>query len=161
MHDKVHPTTPASTFYVGAVVLRNDRLLLVRQSVGHPLEGQWTIPWGRVEQGESPAVAAVRETWEEGGVRAEVDGLLGVQELPPPQQGGIALVYLCRHIDGVPRPQDRETDSAGYYSQVDVEAFQEPIELWTRWLIRRVFEGDFTVTYAKADNPLQARGGFL
>lgn len=152
---------PETVLYVGAVVLQDDRILLVRQSVGHALEGQWTIPWGRVEEGESPAVAAVRETWEEGGVRAEIDGLLGVQELPPPQRGGIALIYRCRHVDGVPRPQERETDAAGYYSRMDLEAFTEPIEPWSSWLARRVFAGDVTVTYAKAENPLQAHGSYL
>lgn len=93
---------PGTSVYVGAVVRQNDRILFVRQSRGHPLEGQWTVPWGRIEDSESPADGAVRETWEEGGVRAEIEGLLGVQELPHPQEGGIALVYMCRHIGESP-----------------------------------------------------------
>lgn len=66
--------------FVGAVVQRDDKVLLVRQAAGHPLAGQWTVPWGRVEDGESPVAAAVRETREEGGVLVTVDGLLGVQD---------------------------------------------------------------------------------
>src|SRR5690349_8654952 len=61
-----------SDLLVGAVVMRAEEVLLVRQSPGHPLEGQWTIPWGRVEPGESPASAALREVQEEGGVTATV-----------------------------------------------------------------------------------------
>ncbi|HEY5624446.1 MAG TPA: NUDIX domain-containing protein, partial [Gammaproteobacteria bacterium] len=61
-------TTPRT--FVGAVVRREHEILLVRQSPGHDLEGQWTVPWGRTEEGETPAEAAVRESWEEGGVKA-------------------------------------------------------------------------------------------
>src|SRR5262245_57068283 len=98
--------------FVGAVVRRDAEVLLVRQSVGHSLAGQWTVPWGRVEPGESPMIAAVREVQEEAGVQAAVVGLLGVQELPEPQSGDVALVYLCEHVSGDLVPQERETDAA-------------------------------------------------
>ena len=71
-----------TTVCIAAVVRRADRILLVRQSPGHSLQGQWTVPWGRLEPGESPTAAALRETLEESGIHAEVEGLLGVQELP-------------------------------------------------------------------------------
>lgn len=48
----------------GTVVYRGDEILLARQSKGHSLEGQWTIPWGRLNKGESPMMAALRETFE-------------------------------------------------------------------------------------------------
>jgi 8-oxo-dGTP diphosphatase len=117
--------------FVGAVVRRSEAILLVRQSPGHPLEGQWTVPWGRVEEGESPVSAAVRETREEGGVCAKVDGLLGVQELPSPLEGCFALVYLCTHVSGMPEPRDRETNAAAYYSLRNLEELIEPVEPWS------------------------------
>jgi ADP-ribose pyrophosphatase YjhB (NUDIX family) len=95
---------PTTKVYVGAVVMQDDRILLVRQSPGHPLERQWTVPWGSLVDGESPADAVVREIWEEGGVNAVIEGLLGVQELPHPHRGGLALVYKCRHAGGNPQP---------------------------------------------------------
>ncbi|HEX6997410.1 MAG TPA: NUDIX domain-containing protein [Gammaproteobacteria bacterium] len=147
--------------FVGAVVVKRDAVLLVRQSPGHPLAGQWTVPWGRVEDGESPAAAALRETWEEGGVRAEVEGLLGVQELPSPQQGGIALVYLCSHAGGEPAPRDRETDAAGYYTRAQLDALREPLEPWSAWLVRRVLSGRFTLTRPQPGNPLGGKFSFL
>ena len=79
---------------VGTVVRRADEVLLVRQSAGHSLEGQWTIPWGQLGQGESPSAAALRETEEEGGIVAEVEGLLGVQELPEPWLGMIGIIFI-------------------------------------------------------------------
>jgi ADP-ribose pyrophosphatase YjhB (NUDIX family) len=155
------PLMAKTLVFVGAVVRRGDEILLVRQAPGHSLEGQWTIPWGRVEEGESPVAAAVRETQEESGIHAKVDGLLGVQELPKPQDGSIALVYLCSHLSGTPAPRDRETDAARYYSFEALETLREPMEPWSDWLVRRVFAGTFHVTYPDTTSPLQPSGAFL
>jgi ADP-ribose pyrophosphatase YjhB (NUDIX family) len=154
---------------VGAVVLDGDRVLLVRQSPGHSLAGQWTIPWGRLEPGESPMAAAVRETLEEGGIASTVQGLLGVQELPAPWEGWLALIYLCRPAasdvaaptGSSPNPQDPEADAAAYLSLAEVAEWPEPIEPLSAWLARRVLAGRFTVTPADATNPLQSDGSFL
>jgi ADP-ribose pyrophosphatase YjhB (NUDIX family) len=146
---------PQTVVCVGAVVRHGDRILLVRQSPGHPLAGQWTVPWGRLEAGESPGGAALREVREEGGVDAMIEGLLGVQVLPPPWPGWIGLVYLCRHVDGVPAPQDVETDAAAYFSLQELNGLKEPMEPWSDWLVRRVFAGRFTLTAGDPSNPLQ------
>ena len=82
---------------VGSVVRKDSRILMVRQAAGHSLQHQWTIPWGRLQSGESPLEAALRETREEVGVVSEVTGLLGLQELPFPQEGWVALIFLAPH----------------------------------------------------------------
>ncbi|HLF12645.1 MAG TPA: NUDIX hydrolase [Gammaproteobacteria bacterium] len=146
---------------VGAVVRNGERILLVRQSRGHSLEGQWTVPWGRIENGESPVTAALRETKEEAGIQAAVEGLLGVQELPPPWEGWMAIVYLCKHVRGDLRPDDGETDAARYYSLSELNSLNEPLEPWSEWLVRRVFAERFTVTYRDPTNPFQHDGAFL
>jgi len=150
-----------SLLLVGTVVRRRSQILLVRQSLGHPLEGQWTIPWGSVERGESAASAALRETHEEGGVTAEITGLVGVQELPPPQDGCIAIVYACKHVSGDPEPRDREVDAARYFDCSAFDSLDEPIEPWTNWLIRRAFDGDIGSIISRPDNPLQVHGAFV
>jgi len=147
--------------FVAALVMRDAEVLLVRQAKGHSLAGQWTVPWGKVEPGESPMAAAIREVQEEAGVEAAVEGLLGVQELPEPQDGGVALVYLCKHLDGDLVPQDRETDAACYYTLSALDTLMETVEPWSHWLVRRVFADELTVTRADQSNPLQAHGAFL
>jgi NADH pyrophosphatase NudC (nudix superfamily) len=106
-------------------------------------------------------LAAVRETFEEAGIVAEVDGLLGVQELPAPWSGWLGLIYLCNHVSGRPEPQDREMDTAKYFSQADLAAFTEPVEPLSAWLAQRVYAGDFTVISMNQSNPLQSMGSFL
>jgi ADP-ribose pyrophosphatase YjhB (NUDIX family) len=105
--------------------------------------------------------AVIREVWEEGGVEAAVDGLLGIQELPEPQDGGVALVYLCKHAGGDLVPRDRETDAARYYTQRALDALSEAVEPWSNWLVRRHFAGALTITHRDQTNPLQAHGAFL
>jgi 8-oxo-dGTP diphosphatase len=150
-----------TTVCIAAVVRKVDRILLVRQAPGHSLQGQWTVPWGRLEAGESPAAAAIRETWEEGGVRAEVEGLLGVQELPTPWEGWIALAYLCRHLDGECRPDGEETDAARYFNASELAELSEPIEPWSAWMVSRVFDGQFQSIGRHPTNPFKGVDAFL
>lgn len=152
---------PSTVVCVGAAVRRGNRLLAVRQAPGHSLEGQWTIPWGTLEAGESPAAAAVRETLEESGIVASVDGLLGVQELPDPQRGGFALIFCCTHVSGEPEPDHRETDAAGYFSLQELDALSDPIEPWSEWLMRKTLAGDLTLTTESPGNPFAPEPGYI
>jgi 8-oxo-dGTP diphosphatase len=61
---------------VGAIALDDDRLLLIRRGRG-PAAGEWSIPGGRVEPGETLAEAVVRELAEETGVEGICEQLVG------------------------------------------------------------------------------------
>jgi len=61
---------------VGAVAVLDDCLLVVRRGHG-PGAGEWSVPGGRVEAGETLHEAVVREVWEETGVEVVVDRFLG------------------------------------------------------------------------------------
>jgi 8-oxo-dGTP diphosphatase len=61
---------------VGAVVVEDGRLLLIRRGRG-PAQGEWSVPGGRVEAGELTAEAVVRELAEETGLEGVCGELIG------------------------------------------------------------------------------------
>jgi ADP-ribose pyrophosphatase YjhB (NUDIX family) len=72
---------PSPTLCAGAVVRDGDgRLLLVRRG-RPPSVGLWSVPGGRVEPGETPAEAALREVREETGLDVVIGDLLATVEI--------------------------------------------------------------------------------
>jgi len=66
---------------VGAVCRFGGRVLLCRRAI-QPRLGYWTVPAGFLELGETMGVGAAREVMEEAGARIEIDGLIGLYEVP-------------------------------------------------------------------------------
>ena len=66
-----------------AVCPRGDDLLIARWISGDGSQRHWTLPGGKVEHGEDPYVAVVREVAEETGYDVEVEALLGVDSRTP------------------------------------------------------------------------------
>ncbi|MGI9615692.1 MAG: NUDIX hydrolase [Acidimicrobiales bacterium] len=64
---------------VGAVVVRDDEILLIKRGRG-PAIGQWSVPGGRVEGGETLAKAVEREVAEETGLSVVCGDFIGFVE---------------------------------------------------------------------------------
>lgn len=88
---------------VGAAVFDEaGRLLAARRSSPPRYAGQWEFPGGKVEDGETPEAALVRECREELGVEVTVGELVGEVGIPI----GRLRVYRARIISGVPVPRE-------------------------------------------------------
>lgn len=82
--------------------------------------GQWAIPMGKMELGETPSQCAIRETLEETGILTEVTGILGVYSDPAHivayADGEIRQEYevilLGRPVGGVPAANDEASEVA-------------------------------------------------
>jgi 8-oxo-dGTP diphosphatase len=116
--------TGARIAAVGAVV-RDDqeRILLVRRG-REPGRGQWSIPGGRVEAGETAQQALVREVAEETGLRVAVTGPAGRVERPGP--GGITYEIEDFYADVTPEQSHRpeagdDADDVGWFPPTELE----------------------------------------
>ena len=74
----------------GAVVIAEERVLLIRRGTP-PLAGEWSLPGGRLELGESVEQAVVREVREETGLDVAPLQLLGVYDLIDRDEAGAVL----------------------------------------------------------------------
>jgi 8-oxo-dGTP diphosphatase len=72
-------SAPAPQVGVGAVCVRDGRLLLVRRA-RPPAQGRWALPGGRLHAGETLLGAVARELREETGLEGRVGALCGVAE---------------------------------------------------------------------------------
>src|SRR5579884_3944024 len=91
---------------VGAVIIDDNKVLLVRRA-NPPLQGEWSIPGGLVETGESTRDAIIREVLEETALRVEVAALVEVFERILRDNRIACNITMCFWITGVATSADR------------------------------------------------------
>ena len=82
-----------------AVVWREGRLLLTQRPPGGPLGLLWELPGGKLEPGESPAQALVRELHEELGARATAHEMLDVETHDYPHGLDVEVSFVRCELD--------------------------------------------------------------
>ena len=88
-----------------ALIDADGRLLVQQRPVGKPMAGLWEFPGGKIERGETPEAALVRELGEELGIDTEA-ACLAPATFASEALGGrhlLLLLYVCRKWRGVPR----------------------------------------------------------
>jgi len=109
---------------IGGVVIDKGRALLVRRGC-EPLLGEWSIPGGALELGESLEAGVARELLEETGVKVRVLDLIELFDRIYPQNGAadseskqkprfhyVIADYLCERVGGEPCAGSDVTDVA-------------------------------------------------
>lgn len=108
------------TIAVNVAVIQDGKILLTKRNDFHV----WCLPSGGVEQGESVAEAAIRETKEETGIDIKLTRLVGMYS----RLGGIpavsahAALFEARPIGGEIKIQPGETLEVRYFSLEEIPA---------------------------------------
>ena len=96
------------TVLVSAVALidRDGRVLLAQRPAGKRMAGLWEFPGGKIETGETPEAALIRELGEELGIDTAESCLapLTFASYSYDDFHLLMLVYVCRKWSGTPRP---------------------------------------------------------
>ncbi|MFZ5913281.1 MAG: NUDIX hydrolase [Pseudomonadota bacterium] len=127
MGERDYPARPWTG--VGVIVWRGDEVVLVRRGK-EPRKGQWSIPGGMQELGETARAAGIREVMEETGLAIAIDGLIDVIDLIVPDDAGrirthYTLIDYYGHCleEGVePRPGD-DVDACCWVSHVNLKEY--------------------------------------
>ena len=119
---------------VGVVCLKADEVLLIQRGTA-PRKGEWSIPGGRIEPGETEAVAALRELSEETAVSANL--LTKITALDADFEGFHYRLhdYLAIWTSGEPKAGD-DTDQARFVPISEIET----LGMWAE-TVRVIKEG--------------------
>ena len=91
---------------VGAVIVRGGEVLCARRAGTGHLAGLWEFPGGKIEPGESPQAALVREVDEELQCQVVVGDML-TSTTHQYAVGAVTLTtYYCRLVAGTPEPTE-------------------------------------------------------
>ena len=89
------------------VILPGPRGVLLVRRKWDPRAGEWCLPAGFMEYGETPERCAVRELFEETGVHARLTGLFGVYAgFDDPRVRAVLILYLAERTGGRLRAGD-------------------------------------------------------
>ena len=113
---------------VGAVIVREGRAVIVKRGT-EPLKGQWSVPGGALETGETLRQCAAREALEETGLTVEAGGVLEVFDAIHTDAAGrvqyhyVLLDFECRYVGGELRAGGDAVD-ARWVTREELDKFQ-------------------------------------
>jgi len=107
----------------GLIVGDDGRILITQRRADQALGGRWEFPGGKVEPGEAPVDALVRELREEIGVTVSVGRIWDVLFHAYPEFDLVMLVYVCRILAGTGPPRAVEVADLAWVAARDLAAW--------------------------------------
>jgi ADP-ribose pyrophosphatase YjhB (NUDIX family) len=101
----IHYSNPK--IVVGALAEWENKILMCRRAI-EPRQGYWTLPAGFMENGETTAQGAIRETLEEANARVELGPMFSLINVPHISQ--VHIVYRARLLDMAFAPGDESLE---------------------------------------------------
>tara|TARA_R110000782_G_scaffold78276_5_gene155126 strand:+ start:3436 stop:3861 length:426 start_codon:yes stop_codon:yes gene_type:complete len=101
------PTRLPLLVTAAALIDADGRVLLQQRPEGKPMAGLWEFPGGKVEPGETPQAALIRELEEELGIATWESCLAPATFASEPlgERDLLLLLYVCRKWQGMPQPR--------------------------------------------------------
>ena len=130
---------------VKVVLIHDERVLLVRRADN----GRWTLPAGILEPGEEPAVAAVREVFEETAIHCSIDRLLGVattdEAIYPNGDRAqyLDVVMSAKYVAGVAQVNDDENLEVTWFDLAELPVVPPKHLRAIHWALDPKVEGHF------------------
>ena len=112
------------TVVAAAVIIDRGRVLVTKRARGTHLGGSWEFPGGKLEPGESPEQAVVRECREECGIEIAVHRILEVVFHRYPEKDVLLLFYRCSRVSG--EVQHLEVTDHAWVPFGDLERYDLP-----------------------------------
>ena len=109
-----------------ALIDVDGRILLAQRPMGKSLAGLWEFPGGKVEQGETPEAALIRELHEELGIETKESCLapLTFASHSYPDFHLLMPIFACRRWQGIPTP--REGQNLAWVRAKDLRDYPMP-----------------------------------
>lgn len=136
----VNVATLPITVGVGAFLVRDDRLLVVKRTYG-AIKGLWSIPSGYVEPRESVLMTLEREVREETGIVGRAGSLLGMRNRVTQEVNDTFLIFRMDYVSGTPRPDAEEVSAAAFVPMDELMRSPESAP-FTRAAIERFLRAD-------------------
>lgn len=91
-----------------ALIDADNRVLIAQRPAGKSMAGLWEFPGGKLESGERPEEALIRELEEELGIKTKTDCLAPLSFASHAYDDFHLLMplYICRRFWGTPRPKE-------------------------------------------------------
>lgn len=109
-------------FIVAGCIIKNKKILLLHRIVGFKVR---ELPGGKIEFGESPEKAVVREIKEETNLKVKILSLLTIDSHISPQKDHyIFLHYICKILGGKLKINDKDHDDYKWFTFSELKKLQ-------------------------------------